>query len=472
MPLDLARLFESSRGCSHQLAIDHVNPVWARVLKTIGFDKEYVRAQGQYLWDTEGKRYLDMLGGYALANVGRNHPAVAGALKQCIDSECASLVQFDTPLLAGVLARELKQRVGRELDRVFFTNSGAEGIECAIKFARCATGRPAILYATGAFHGLTTGALAINGCESFREGFEPLDRENCRAVAWGDLAALERALHIGDVAAFVVEPIQGKGVHIPATGYLAEASRLCRRHGALFVADEIQTGVFRTGTFLAIDQEGDVRPDIVVMSKALSGGFIPVGAVLSTRSVWEEVFSRMDRAIVHSSTFHMSALAMTAGLATLSVCDEEHLGQRARSLGGELRDGLAAMQPRFEYIKEVRQRGLMIGIEFARGRSLSLGLAWDMVQAMDRNLFVQGVTIPLMAEHRIITQVAGHAIPVLKLTPPLVITKEDVTHFLQAFEETMTAIHRFPGPAWDVLRRVAGNSVRRRPAAPEMAPLR
>ena len=468
MSFDLAQLQATHRGAAQSLHRDHVNPKWMQALKLIGFDHEYVRAESQYLWDAKGNRYLDMIGGYAVCNVGRNHPVIRKALTDFLASQTPSMVQFDASILPGLLARQLKGRIGRDLDRVFFTNSGTEGIEAAIKFSRCATGRPTMLYEKGAFHGLSTGALAMNGCESFRSGFEPHPKD-FRALPFNDLVSLERELARGDVAGFVVEPIQGKGVNVHSYGFLAEASALCHRHGALFVVDEVQTGVGRTGSFLAIDQEGAVEPDIVVLSKGLSGGYVPVGAVMTKTAVWDKVFSRLDRAIVHSSTFHMSGLAMVAGLATLSVLEDERLAENATQIGALLRNGLEAMKPRFEFIGAIRQRGLMIGIEFAKPSSLTLRMAWRMIHALDDNLFTQAVTIPLMQDHRILSQVAGHAIPVLKLTPPLTISSDDVTEFLGAFEKTMIGIHRFPGPAWDALRRIALNSLRPNNAAPKIA---
>ena len=263
--------------------------------------------RGPHLFDHAGHRYLDFLGGYAVCNFGRNHPTIRRALEDALSLDLASMVQFEAPLLSGLLAAELKRRIGRGLDHVFFTNSGTEGVEAAIKFAKCATCRPALLYAPKAFHGLSSGSVSLNGCDSFRQGFAPF-LPDCRQIAFNDLAALERALAKGDVAALVIEPIQGKGVNIHSPGYLAEASRLCRRYGALFVADEVQTGLGRTGSFLAIDQESDakgpVEPDMVILSKALSGGYVPVGAVLVKGEVWKKVFTSLDRAIVHSSTFH------------------------------------------------------------------------------------------------------------------------------------------------------------------------
>ncbi|MSR69532.1 MAG: aspartate aminotransferase family protein [Phycisphaerales bacterium] len=459
MSFDLRTLIAAHRGEARALHGGHVNPKWAKALKLIGFDNEYVRACGQYLWDSAGRQYLDMVAGYAVCNIGRNHPVVQQALGDFLASGEPSMVAFETPLLSGVLAGELKKRVGRGLDRVFFTNSGTEGIEAAIKFARCATGRPVLLFEEGAFHGLTTGALAMNGCDSFREGFEP-HPESFRAIPFNDLAALARELARGDVAAFVTEPIQGKGVNLHSAEFLAETSRLVHSNGALLIIDEVQTGVGRTGSFLAIDQEGAVEPDIVVMSKALSGGYVPVGAVLTRTAVWDRVFSRLDRAIVHSSTFHMGGLAMTAALATLAVYDDEQLAQRSREQGARIREGITAMRSRFDFIRDIRQRGLMIAIEFASPARISLKIAWKMVHALNENLFTQAVTMPLMQDHGILCQVAGHGMPVLKLTPPLIINDNDITHFLGAFERVMESLHTFPGPSYDALSRIARNAIR------------
>ncbi|MFZ9914102.1 MAG: aspartate aminotransferase family protein [Phycisphaerales bacterium] len=457
MTFDLRSLLERHAGRGQALHAEHVNPRFAAVLRTIGYDRDYTRAEGPYLWDAAGHRYLDMLGGYAVCNFGRNHPTIKRALVDAIAADLPSMVQFEAPLLSGLLAEELKRRVGRGLDFVFFTNSGTEGIEAAIKFAKCATGRPALLYAPKAFHGLSSGAVSLNGCESFRAGFAPFLPE-CRMVAFDDLAALERELARGDVAAFVVEPIQGKGVNIHSPGYLESAARLCHRHGALFVADEVQTGLGRTGSFLAIDQEGAVEPDMVVLSKALSGGFVPVGAVLVRGEVWRKVFSSLDRAIVHSSTFHQGALAMTAGLASLAAYDETGAAENARRMGARLKDGLEAMKPRFEMLQEVRQRGLMIGIEFGPPKSLLLKANWAATHAMDRNLFAQAVVVPLMEDHRIICQVAGHNQDVVKLIPPLVIGDTDVDWFLRAFEEVMVGLHK-PTATVGLLARLGRNAL-------------
>jgi ornithine--oxo-acid transaminase len=479
VPFNIRDLLKSHESQNYDLHRDHVNPQFARVLKTIGFDRVYTRALGPYLWDVQGNKYLDFQGGYAVHNVGRNHPAVKRALIDFLHEDYPSMVAFDAPLLAGVLARELKRRINggnHDLEYVFFTNSGAEGVEAAIKFAKCATGRAGILYTKKAFHGLSAGALSINGDESFRQGFGPF-LPGCRMIPFNDLAALEEALALKDVAAFIVEPIQGKGVNLPSSGYLREAAALCRRHGTLFVADEIQTGVGRTGTFLAIDQDSSpavpsttspphfVDPDIIILSKALSGGYVPVGAVLTRRNVWEKVFSSMERAIVHSSTFHQGSLAMVAGLAVLEVMDEEGIYVNAQRMGQMLMDGLRAMMPRYELMNAVRGRGLMIGVEFGQPKSLGLRAGWSLIHKMDANLFPQAIVLPLMDDHRIITQVAGHNIDVIKLIPPLVINEDDVKWFLGAFEDVMNKLHQFggAGPVWEVMKKLGKHAVTRRP---------
>lgn len=464
MALDIAAVLRDNRGRNYELHREHINPQFARVLKTIGFDRCYERAEGAYLWDVHGRKYLDMLGGYAVFNMGRNHPGVRKALEDFLAAEYASLVQMEGPLLSGLLAAELKKRVGRELDYVYFTNGGAEGVETALKLARCATGRSRVLHCKKAFHGLSNGALSVNGDEAFREGFGPF-LPGCTMIGFNDLAGLEAELAAGDIAAFIVEPIQGKGVYIPDEGYLTEAARLCRRYGALFIVDEIQTGMGRTGKFFAIDHEPGCEVDMVIMSKALSGGYVPVGAVLMRKGIYEGVFSSMERAVVHSSTFGQGSLAMVAGLAALDALDGDDLMGNASRMGAMLKEGLEKMRGRFEFISEVRQRGLMVGIQFGKPRSLSLRTAWALIHKMDANLFPQAVTMPLLDRHGVLTQVAGHNTDCVKLIPPLVIGVDDVRWFLEAFEQVMVDIHQFPGPVWGVLRDLGKHALGKREVA-------
>jgi ornithine--oxo-acid transaminase len=449
--LDILALIKEHEGRNYEVHAEHVNPANVRTLKTIGFDRCYVRAQGPYLWDVEGTKYLDLLSGYGVFGLGRNHPDVRRTLIEFMNADYPSLVKMEAPLLSGLLAAELKKRMPNQLDMVFFTNSGAEGVETALKYAKCATGKPAIIHCKKAFHGLSYGSLSVNGDESFREGFAPFLPE-CRAIPFNDLDALEAELRKGDVAAFVVEPVQGKGVNIPTPGYLRDAIRLCRKYGAIFIDDEVQAGMGRTGKFLAIEHDGpEVDPDIVVLAKTLSGGYVPVGAVLCKKWIHEKVFSSMQRSVVHSSTFSQGSLAMAAGLAALDALDRYKLIPRAAQLGDMIGQGLTAMVPRYEFLKEIRWSGLMVGIEFGPPKSFTLKAAWALAHQLDKSLFPQAAIMPLLDKHHIITQVAGHAIDVVKLLPPLVISDEDVKWFLTSFEDGMVEMHKFPGPAWNVI---------------------
>jgi len=471
MAFDILSILRGRAGENVELQEKHINPAFAKVLRTIGFDVSYVRGTGPYLYDGTGREYLDMLAGFGVFNVGRNHPTVQKALTDFINSEQASLVKMEAPLLSGVLAEELKKRVPPNLEMVFFTSSGAEGIETAIKFARCATKKPRIVHLTHAFHGLTYGALSLNGEHHFREGFDPLPG-HATAIEMNDLPALEAELAQGDVAAFILEPIQGKGVAVARDEYLLEAAKACRRRGALLILDEIQTGFARTGKLFCREHSG-VAPDILVLSKSLSGGFVPVGAVMASRETFSKVYSSMERCFVHSSTFSQGGLAMAAGLATLHVIDEEKLAENAARMGAILMGGLLELKKRFELIREVRGKGLMVGIEFGRPRSFTLRLGWDLAHKVNSGIFGQAIVIPLMSDHGILTQVSGHGGDIIKLIPPLVIKEADITRFLVAFEEVLERAHHFPGPIWEVASRLAKHAFKRRteakPAAGQVA---
>ena len=458
MTLNIESLLSEAQGQNYSLHKDHINPMFVKVLQTIGFDRNYIRAEGQYLWDDKGNKYLDMLAGYGVFNIGRNNESIKNALIDFLNCNYPSLVQLEAPLLSGLLAKELKKRMPCQLDFVYFTNSGTEGVETAIKFARCATGRSGIIHAKKSFHGLTTGSLAINGDDTFKEGFTSL-MPDTYTVPFNNLAALEEALAVNEIAAFIVEPIQGKGVNIPDKTYLTEASRLCRKYNTLFIADEVQTGIGRTGKFLALEHDEDVQADMVILSKALSGGYIPVGAVLTRKSIFDKVFSSMERSVVHSSTFGQGSLAMVAGLATLDYIDENDLIENARKMGDLVGTLLQALSQQYEFIRDIRWRGLMIAIEFTEPKSFSLRAAWDLVHKLNKDLFPQAVTIPLLQDHQILTQVAGHHIDVIKLIPPLVINEDDINYFVTAFTKVMHNLHKFPGPVWEALSRIGKSAI-------------
>jgi ornithine--oxo-acid transaminase len=458
--IDAASLFAAHESERYDLHRRHLNEQMVRMLRTIGYDVRFCRGEGAYLYDAGGTRYLDLLSGFGVFALGRNHPALRHALISVLDGELPNLVQFDVSTLAGILAERLLARVPY-LDKVFFANSGTEAVEAAIKFARCATGRSGLVYCEHAFHGLTYGALSLNGDDVFRRGFEPL-LPNCIRVPFNDLDALEQALRSRDVAAFIVEPIQGKGVNLPADDYLQNAAALCRRAGTLFVADEIQTGLGRTGRFLAVEH-WNVEPDMVVLAKALSGGHVPVGAVLMRKPIFDKLFNRMDRAVVHGSTFAKNDLAMAAGIATLDVLDAERLIQNAADRGEQLLRALEQMVPRYEMLREIRGKGLMIAVEFGPPQSLRLKAAWSLLETATKGLFCQLITIPLFKEHKILTQVAGHGSHAIKLLPPLVLSEADCEWVVSAFESAIAASHRVPGAVWSLGKTLAEHALRTNP---------
>lgn len=455
---DLTELLARRGAERYELHSRHLNHQLPRMLRTIGFDKVYERADGAYFWDAEGNDYLDMLGGFGVMGLGRHHPVVRKALHDVLDAQLADLTRFDCQPLPGLLAERLLAQTPH-LDRVFFGNSGTEAVETALKFARRATGRPRVLYCAHAFHGLTAGALSVNGENAFRDGFAPLLPDT--AVELGDLDALERELRAGDVAALVVEPIQGKGVHAAPPGYLRSAQELLHAHGALLVADEVQTGLGRTGDFYAFQYEAGVEPDLVCVAKALSGGYVPVGATLGKDWIFKKVYSSMDRVLVHSASFGSNAQAMAAGLAVLAVLEDEHVVANARVTGELLRSRLAALVDRYELLHEVRGRGLMIGIEFGRPESIRLRSRWAMLQAARKGLFAQMVVVPLLQRHRILTQVSGDHLEVIKLIPPLIIGEREVSRFVSAFTAVMDDAHSGGGLMWDfgrtLVRQAVGN---------------
>jgi len=462
--MNIQEIFDKNIERQHDLFAQNVNPQLVRVLRTIGFDKNYVKAKGQYLYDKDGNEYLDFLSGYGVFNIGRNHPKVKKALHDAIDMDSANMVQMDAPLLAGLLAEKLLEKVNasrnkaavknpHNLDTVFFTNSGTEANEGTIKFAKCATGRERILFFEHAFHGLTTGALALNGNKEFRTGFGSL-LPGCQGIPANDLGILEYELSKKDVAALVVECIQGKGVYFPSPEYFQKAAELCQKFGTLFVADEVQSGMGRTGKWFAFEHFG-ISPDIVTTAKALSGGFVPIGAICYHKSIYNKVFSKMERCVVHSNTFGRNTLAMTAGLTSLKIIEEENLVENAGIMGQRIIDGVNEMKKKHELIKEARGKGCMIAIEFARPSSTKLKIGWDLIHKLNPNLFGQMVVVPLLSKHRILTQTTGHDCDIVKLLPPLCITEKDVSFFLTSFDDVMSDCHRFPGGAWEVGKELA-----------------
>jgi ornithine--oxo-acid transaminase len=433
---DVAELLEQRSAEAMALNQRHLNPQLGRVLRTLGFDREWVHGRGSHLIDRDGNEYLDLLAGYGVFSLGRSHPYVKEQLERVLAADTPNLPQLGVSTLAGVLAERLVALAPKSIDAVVLNSSGTEAVEAALKLARAATGRARIVYCERGFHGLTLGSLSVNGNEEFRERFGPL-LSDCDSVPFGDAEALERELGRGDVAAFIVEPIQGKGVYLPPDGYLRAAQELCRASGALLIVDEVQTGLGRTGRFLALEHWG-VEPDLVPISKALSGGYVPVGALLASRRVFEATFDSMERSVVHGSTFGGGDFAAAAALATLDVIEREQLTERAARLGELLLELTRPLAQRFEIVREVRGLGLIWAIELGPPAGRAARRLWNAIERRQPGLFSQLVIVPLFRDHRILTQVAGHHMNVIKALPPLVISEEELRRFVAALEEVLT----------------------------------
>jgi len=460
MTKNLADLMSERADEKFDLNARFLNEQMVGVLKTLGFDRHYVGAEGAYLIDESGSRTLDLLSGFGVFAVGRNHPRVIAALREVLEARLAGMVQMDVSLLAGMLAERLLATLPDSLDKVFFCNSGTEAAEGAIKFARYATRREGLVYCERGYHGLSLGSLSLNGDEMFREGFGPL-LPGTHRIPYDDLAALERVLEEQEIAAFFVEPVLGHGVHVPSDQYLPEAARLCRKHGALLVVDEIQTGLGRTGRMWAFEHWG-VEPDMVLSAKALSGGFVPVGAIMLRKPVFDALFSNMVRAPVHGSTFSKNDLAMAAGLATLDVIEDEGLVANAEKVGEGMLADLRGLVERYSFMHEVRGLGMMQAIEFAPPGGLRHRAAWKLLDAAQKGLFSQLVTVPLFKQHQILSQTASHDLAVVKFLPPLCIDDADRKRVVEAVDTVVADTENVGGAIWDLGKHLAGAALRTR----------
>ncbi len=419
---------------------EHVNPQWVRLLDLLQMNVRYARCIGAELFAEDGRRYLDFLSGYCVHNTGHNHPRIVSALQDELGRNGPAMLQSHVPELAGELAAALCSRAGGRISKVFFCSSGSEGVEAAIKFARAHTGRDGLVYASKAFHGLTCGALSLMDDTFWTKGFGPL-LPDTTAVPFGDLDALRQALATKKVAAFIVEPIQGEaGIRVPPPGYLEEAQALCRKYGSLFVLDEVQTGMYRTGRFLAAHHFG-VDPDMVILAKALSGGLIPSGALLMSEAVYRSVYDSLTRAIVHTSTYSENGLAMRAGLATLQVLEEESLGDRALERGEFLRTRLRDVLANYEMVKEVRGVGLLNGIEFKTPSKLRLRVPFATFKRIHPGMFGQVAVMRLFRDRGILTQMCGNNFMVLKAAPPLVVEASQVEEYVNAVRDIVELMH-------------------------------
>lgn len=410
----------------------HVNPDLAALLGTFRLDRTWVRGDGARLWDAEGREALDLAAGYGALPFGHNPRFVWDAVLALQASEAPQLVQGSLAAAPARLARALLDVAPPGLRYAVFASSGAEAVEVALKAARAARRRPLVAVAEGGFHGKTLGALSATPSRHYQAPFFA-PAPGYVTVPYGDLAALERLLAArGDeLAALLVEPIQGEaGVIVPPPGWLAAAREACARRGVLFLVDEVQTGLGRTGRTFACAAEG-VSPDALLVSKALGGGLVPSAACLLSERAWTE-----ELALRHSSTFAGNALAAAVGVAVLDRlgADDGELLAGVRRKGDALRARLEATARRCPAVAEVRGRGLMIGVE--------LGGCEGIDSPVLRQLARDGRLVPLLCSHLL----SRHAIRVLpplarrttlRLLPPLDVPDAALERAADALDETL-----------------------------------
>jgi len=391
----------------------YLNPAVARLFRFMGLASVETKAEGWIITDSDGREFIDCLGGYGMFCLGHRHPKVVEAVKGALDSipMCGEIL-FNRPM--ADLAERLAEITPGNLQYSFFVNSGTEAVEGALKIARLATGRKKYIAAKNAFHGKTYGSLTATGRDLFRKPFEPL-LQNFTHVEFGNIEALEAAIDT-ETAAFILEPIQGEGgIIVPPDGYLAAVRALCDKYGVLLIADEVQTGIGRTGKWFGVDHE-EVTPDIMALAKALGGGIMPIGSFTATPEVWAGL---IESPFLHTSTFGGNQMACVAGLATLKVIEEEDLLNRGALAGAYLKKGLEEVQKDYPLvIKDVRGRGMMIGIELTKEGA-------------------GGMLMSLMIDSNILVAYTLNNPKVIRMEPPLTMPIEVIDQVLTAFRNAI-----------------------------------
>jgi len=395
----------------------HFNPGWAALVKFMGYAAVEVEAQGCWVWDASGEKWLDLLGGPGVFTLGHRPPEIVSAVEEQLRRMPLSSHLLLNQGLAE-LAADLANLCPGDLQHSFLCNSGAEAVEGALKVARAYTGRPKFVAAEGGFHGKTFGALSASGREIYRKPFEPLV-PGFQHVPFGDREALAAAVD-DQTAAVILEPIQCEaGIVIPPDDYLPAAREICDRAGALLILDEIQTGLCRTGKVFACDWY-DVVPDVMCLGKALGGGVMPVGAFVATAAIWS-IFH--DNPLLHTSTFGGNPLACAAARTALRLVRETNLCQAARERGAQLLARMQGIAQEFpDLIREVRGKGLLVGVQFADSD-------------------VGGLVIAGLAQRRVLCAYGLNDPHTLRLEPPAVITEEEIDHAATAFRESVAQAH-------------------------------
>ena len=442
---DIRAIIEEQLTEADRLNRKYVHPKLAAMFDLAGMKAFFHRAEGQYLYDADGNRYLDFLSGGGVFFAGRNPPAVKRAVAEAAELDLPNLTILNPSLLGGRLAQRLIEMAGGVYGKVLFGNSGTESTDLALRFSRYCTRKRRFLYLEGAFHGRTYASISCCGFPDLREGMEPL-MPTCTPLRINDIAQLRRELRYNDVAAVILETVQGMTLEVAEPSYLREVDALCRQYGALFIADEVQTGLGRAGAWFDSLSMG-VQPHMICVSKALSGGLVPVSAVLVQQEVYERVFDRFKSGPFYFSTFAENNLAMAAGLATLDVLEELNAPEEARRKGDLIEEGVRQLAERYDCIERVAGKGLFRAIYFKDSTQTKLRLEQQLLNASDPSAFAAALHVDLYRDYRVTLQIPGPGLNAIKFLPPACTSDADIFFFLQALDETLGRYYEGTGPA-------------------------
>ena len=450
---DMKELIEQQLLEADQLGRKFVHPKLSAMFDLAGMKAYFHRAEGQYLYDAEGNRYLDFLSSGGVQFIGRNNPTIKKAVADVAQMDLPNLTILNPSILGGRLAQKLIELTGGAYGKVLFGNSGTESTDLALRFARYCTRKRRFLYLEGAFHGRTYASISCCGFPELREGMEPL-MPTCTPIRLNDLKQLRKELKYNDVAAVIVETVQGMTCEVMEAASLREADARCQQHGALLIADEVQVGLGRTGDWFDCLSMG-VQPQMIALSKSLSGGFVPVSCLLVQQHVYDKVFDRFKAGPFYFSTFAENNLAMAAGIATLEVLEEMKANERAAHLGALIEEGVAQLAQRYDCIERLAGKGLFRAIYFKDSKQLKLGAEQQLLAASDPSAFAAAVHVDLYRDYRIMLQIPGPGLNAIKFLPPACTTEQDIFFFLQALDETLGRYYGAVGPALGLGKTIA-----------------